>query len=234
MLPPSFQTWFSITTLHAWLCVVRLRALPSPLGETYIQELVNHLFIDTELRIRGPYAVSQQRLIKGYMHTMLEQYNGAIAAYDQGLMENDAALAAALWRNLFGAGWGAVGGVKGKRAPRAGEAPALGPNPDPEGLKETPEQQKLKQKKSGKKGEEVVNDSPTIDPARASAGHELRYPQDPDLEFPLALERLVLFIRKEVARMDKLSDEEVAKGFGAPNAILSAFEPIPPSPSRSS
>ncbi|GAA6018576.1 hypothetical protein JCM11491_006450 [Sporobolomyces phaffii] len=128
-LPPSFQTWFSITTLHVWLLSVRFRALPSPLGHTYVQEFINHMFIDMEYRIRGPYAVTQSRLIKGYMKDMLEQYHGSIAAYDEGLVRGDAVLAAALWRNMFGGGWGGVGGVKGKRAPKAGEAPKLGPNP---------------------------------------------------------------------------------------------------------
>lgn len=128
-LPPSFQTWFSITTLHVWLVSCRFRSLPAPVGHTYVQEFINHMFIDMEYRIRGPYAVTQGRLIKGYMKDLLEQYHGSIAAYDEGLVRGDAVLAAALWRNMFGAGWGAVGGVKGKRAPRAGEAPKLGPNP---------------------------------------------------------------------------------------------------------
>jgi cytochrome b pre-mRNA-processing protein 3 len=87
------------------------------------------MFIDMEYRIRGPYAVTQGRLIKGYMKDMLEQYHGSIAAYDEGLVRGDAVLAAALWRNMFGGGWGGVGGVKGKRAPKAGEVPKLGPNP---------------------------------------------------------------------------------------------------------
>lgn len=87
------------------------------------------MFIDMEYRIRGPYAVTQSRLIKGYMKDMLEQYHGSIAAYDEGLVRGDAVLAAALWRNMFGGGWGGVGGVKGKRAPKAGEIPKLGPNP---------------------------------------------------------------------------------------------------------
>lgn len=87
------------------------------------------MFIDVELRMRGPYAVTQTRLIKGYMKDMLEQYHGSCAAYDEGLVRGDAVLAAALWRNVFGAGWGDVGGIKGKRAPKSGEAPKLGPNP---------------------------------------------------------------------------------------------------------
>ena len=36
-LPPTFQTWFTITNLHVWILTVRLRALPSPYGQYYVQ-----------------------------------------------------------------------------------------------------------------------------------------------------------------------------------------------------
>jgi hypothetical protein len=36
------------------------------------------------------YAVTQGRLIKGYMKDLLEQYHGACAAYDEGLIRGDA------------------------------------------------------------------------------------------------------------------------------------------------
>lgn len=52
-LPPTFQSWFSVTNLHVWMLTVRLRALPEPLGKHYIQGLVDHFFIDVEDRIRN-------------------------------------------------------------------------------------------------------------------------------------------------------------------------------------
>ncbi|GAA5870655.1 hypothetical protein JCM3774_001717 [Rhodotorula dairenensis] len=233
-LPPSFQTWFSLTTLHVWLLTVRFRALPAPMGRTYIQELINHMFIDVELRMRGPYAVTQGRLIKGYMKDLLEQYHGACAAYDEGLIRGDAVLAAAVWRNLFGGGWGGVGGVKGKRAPKAGEAPKLGPNPiqvertgqvdaavsppDAAAAKAAATAASLQvdpmQAKLLKKGQSATDvfetDEPIVDPSRAE--WTPLYPDDPDLEFAQSLEKLVVYIRKEIQRLERLSDNTVMQG----------------------
>ncbi|GAA5891243.1 hypothetical protein JCM5296_006874 [Sporobolomyces johnsonii] len=215
-LPPSFQTWFSLTTLHVWLLSVRFRSLPAPLGRTYIQELINHMFIDMELRIRGPYAVTQSRLIKGYMKDMLEQYHGSCAAYDEGLVRGDAVLAAAVWRNVFGAGWGGVGGVKGKRAPKAGEAPKLGPNPlqveaKAKELAVDPVQAKVL-KKGAAPHDVFKTDEPIVDPAVKFGSLDPLYPEDPDLEFAQSLEKIVVYIRKEVQRLERLPDQVVIQG----------------------
>ena len=51
-LPPTFQSWFTITNLHIWLLTVRLRALPPPQGANHIQGLIDHFFLDIEDRIR--------------------------------------------------------------------------------------------------------------------------------------------------------------------------------------
>lgn len=202
------------------------------------------MFIDVELRMRGPYAVTQGRLIKGYMKDLLEQYHGACAAYDEGLIRGDAVLAAAIWRNLFGGGWAGVGGVKGKRAPKAGEAPKLGPNPiqversgqvdavgspgyaaaqakAPEpgdltgsatldaSLLVDPVQAKLL--KRDQSAQDVFEtDEPIVDPSRAE--WTPLYPDDPDLEFAQSLETLVVYIRKEIQRLERLSDNTVTQG----------------------
>ncbi|GAA5928387.1 Cbp3p [Sporobolomyces koalae] len=238
-LPPSFQTWFSITTLHVWLLTVRFRSLPSPLGQTYVQEFINHMFIDMELRIRGPYAVTQGRLIKGYMKDMLEQYHGSIAAYDEGLLAGDAVLAAALWRNMFGGGWGGIGGVKGKRAPKAGEVPKLGPNPiqveAPSAtaaestnvdLAVDPIQAKLL-KKGTDASTMFKTDAPLVDPKTAAAiPINPLYPEDPDLEFVQSLEKIVRFVRKEVQRLERLPDAVVMQGLKEGKGSLTEFTRI--------
>ena len=51
-LPPTFQSWFTVTNLHVWLLTTRLRALPAPRGQAYIQGLIDHFFLDVEDRIR--------------------------------------------------------------------------------------------------------------------------------------------------------------------------------------
>ncbi|KAL7341568.1 hypothetical protein BJY59DRAFT_719943 [Rhodotorula toruloides] len=233
-LPPSFQTWFSITTLHVWLLSVRFRSLPAPLGRVYIQELINQMFVDVENRIRGPYKVTQNRLVKGYMKDLLEQYHGACAAYDEGLIRGDPVLAAAIWRNVFGAGWGAMGGVKGKRAPEPGVAPKLGPNPlaveedaatkgtktssasattsangTASSLEVDPIQASIL-KKSQSPSDVFQTDEPLVDPRHAKWAP--LYPEDPDLEFPQSLEQFVVFIRKEVHRLERLPDQVIMQG----------------------
>lgn len=52
-MPPTFQSWFTITNLHIWLLTVRLRALPEPHGKVHIQALIDHFFLDVEDRVRA-------------------------------------------------------------------------------------------------------------------------------------------------------------------------------------
>ncbi|KAF8549515.1 hypothetical protein OG21DRAFT_1421161 [Imleria badia] len=52
-LPPTFQSWFTVTNLHVWLLTVRLRALPAPHGLNHIQGLIDHFFQDVEERVRA-------------------------------------------------------------------------------------------------------------------------------------------------------------------------------------
>ena len=64
------------------------------------------------------YNVKQSRAVKGHMQDLLSQHHGSIMAFDEALINGDAVLASALWRNLFGAAWGqGMGGVKGDKAP---------------------------------------------------------------------------------------------------------------------
>lgn len=52
-LPPTFQSWFTVTNLHVWLLTVRLRALPAPHGTQHVQGLIDHFFQDVEERLRA-------------------------------------------------------------------------------------------------------------------------------------------------------------------------------------
>ncbi|OSD02203.1 hypothetical protein PYCCODRAFT_1445165 [Trametes coccinea BRFM310] len=52
-LPPTFQSWFTVTNLHVWLLTVRLRALPPPQGQHFVQALIDHFFLDVEDRVRA-------------------------------------------------------------------------------------------------------------------------------------------------------------------------------------
>ncbi|KAK3825323.1 MAG: ubiquinol-cytochrome C chaperone-domain-containing protein [Benniella sp.] len=98
-LPDNFQTWFSVTHLHVWLLMVRIRAEKN--GKVFQQQLVNHFFHDIEDRMRYNHKISSQRIINTYMHDFLAQFHGGVLAYDEGMCKDDPIMAAALWRNLF-------------------------------------------------------------------------------------------------------------------------------------
>ncbi|KAI8148891.1 ubiquinol-cytochrome C chaperone-domain-containing protein [Fennellomyces sp. T-0311] len=97
-LPDNFQSWFSVTQLHVWMLMVRLRGEKN--GKVYIQEVVNRFFDDAEHRMRK-YGIKQQRMINSYIKDLLAQFHGGVVAYDEGMCKDDPVLAAALWRNLF-------------------------------------------------------------------------------------------------------------------------------------
>jgi cytochrome b pre-mRNA-processing protein 3 len=183
--------------------------------------MINHYFIHAEGLMRGRYKVKQGRLIKGYLRDMLYQYHGANMGYDEGLIsENDAVLAAAVWMNLFGAGWGKMGGVKGKlnqdkplteaelkAEEKEEETPLAKLNLDPS-LPPSPE---IPNQMGGMHagGTGLVEPLPRHDPA-GFAELQLK-----EARFALCLERLVKFIRSEVHRMEKIPDEVVMRGVGA-------------------
>jgi cytochrome b pre-mRNA-processing protein 3 len=236
-LPISYQSWMQITNLHIWLLSVRFRSLPAPLGRTYIQEIVNHYFIHAESLMRGRYNIKQNRLIKGYMRDMLYQYHGANMGYDEGLVSgSDAVLAAAVWRNLFGAGWGRMGGVKGKLN-QDGKAIAADPK-DPQSDKITPEEALTDldvaapppppsplgaatateavapQKVGNQAGGYHSGGSGLVDPLPIHEPAILQGVEAKEARFAVNIERLVKWIRSEVRRMENISDENVMNGAG--------------------
>ncbi|TFY70449.1 hypothetical protein EVG20_g2555 [Dentipellis fragilis] len=77
-LPPTFQSWFTITNLHIWLLTTRLRALPAPHGEHHIQGLIDHFFLDVEDRIRE---VLQPQAAPDALPSTAEQVRQQATAY---------------------------------------------------------------------------------------------------------------------------------------------------------
>lgn len=140
------------------------------------------------------------------MKDMLEQYHGSCAAYDEALLGGDDVLAAAVWRNIFGGGFGGVGGVKGKGSPKVGEIPKYGPNPNPLAVETDPKKLKALAKKKAKEPI-YTTDQPNVDPKRATV--KPLYPENPDLQFIISLEKLVIYIRKEVQRLENTANQNV-------------------------
>jgi len=120
-LARTYQTWFQTTNLHVWLLTARYRALPPSHGRSYVQELVNHFFLDVEHRMRFTLGhKAPERVIKDYMKEMRDQWSGAGVSFDLGLVGSDAELSGAVWRNVFAArgldGKGEIVSRSGKEA----------------------------------------------------------------------------------------------------------------------
>lgn len=237
-LPRTYQVWFQITSLHIYLLLQRFRALPtSKSASNYSQEIINHFFIDAESRMRIRFGVQTARLVKGYMKEMHTQHRGSILSLDEAMsisagqisgmereIDADAILAAALWRNIWGAGdWGqGVGGVKRKvkgvdRPDEKKSKNDVVNNEDDDG---TPElAQDLGIDVTGKNSYSIAAAQQQAEEARRGKGNttvanttEHLLPTQ-DLEYAISLEKLVTFVRRETHRLGNLSDEEIENGF---------------------
>jgi cytochrome b pre-mRNA-processing protein 3 len=253
-LPRTYQVWFQITNLHLYLLMTRFRALPThKIAQTYAQELTNHYFIDAESRMRVRFGIQVARLVKGYMKDMHTQQRGAILSMDEALaisaggtsgMERvadaDAILAAALWRNIWGAGgWGeGVGGVKRKLAgvdrpdEKKGKKVAAETEDEESGAAELA--QDLGIDTTGMSPYAIAAAQQHAEAHRGASGanavkmglENFHLPAH-DLEFAVSMEKLVNFVRRESVRLASLSDEDIESGFvrdTAPAGITDELE----------
>ncbi|WFD02980.1 beta-ketoacyl-[acyl-carrier-protein] synthase II [Malassezia obtusa] len=192
-LPASFQTWFQLTNLHIFLLLSRFRALPKEEARTYSQELINHFFIDTESRMRERFGVQTARLVKGYLKDLHVQHRGSMVAYDEGLATDDVRLSGAVWRNVWGGGWGTIGGVKRKTPidkTRRGEDPS----------------------EEGKPVLAVDKDDPGVAPVPVNSELEENRALRAEVLFPQHLERVTRWLRREIYRLGHLPDQAVMDG----------------------
>lgn len=235
-LPLSFTSWFHITNLHIYLLTVRFRALPSPLGRYFNQQLINHFFIDAEQRLQAH--TSQSRIVKQTLKDCLEQYHGSFLAYDEALVtKSDAVLAAALWRNVFAGAWAGSISAEGKRAPVGHKTLAL--------TEADLEQQHADLKRLGispnAAAQELSSSPPSSQGAEAQSDQVAEANQDPlgvlveHAQFAVSLEKLVHWVRREIQRLDQLPDSVVAAGKLADRVSPTLnFTPISPESAQQS
>lgn len=86
--------------LHLWLVVTRLRMVEPESFRTWQDTLVNHFFHGAEAKMEVEHALTSS-MRQRYLKDLFVQWRGAVLSYDEGLVRGDAALAAAVWRNLF-------------------------------------------------------------------------------------------------------------------------------------
>jgi len=240
LLPPTFQSWFTVTNLHIWMLTVRLRALPVEHGKHYQQALIDHFFIDIEDRIRTvlqpppkptkpytfetsfysnpnaptptsggkPLGRAPDRIVTQQMKIFKEQWAGMGLSLDLGLVKGDMELAGAIWRNLLGA--------------RGAQGIAY-PNDDNTGTTTTSGSSSSTKKPHFRRsvnlvGGEVINVS-KIDLEKeetkddGSGVHDFP-PEEADkyLTYPEVMLDVVDYLRREIARLDKVSDETIMNG----------------------
>ncbi|KAI0056044.1 hypothetical protein BV25DRAFT_1814747 [Artomyces pyxidatus] len=214
-LPPTFQSWFTVTNLHVWILTTRLRALPAPHGKAYIQGLIDHFFLDVEDRIREvlqpqpqkrssappdpsssdppapkrPRGRAPEALVTKQMKIFREQWAGLGMAFDLALVRDDADMAGAVWRNLLGAR--AAQGI-------AYDAPVFRRSINPAG-----EVEKFGKFTPAALAREEARDD-------GSGVHDFEPAQaDLYLAFPETMVLLVAYVRREIARLAMLEDAVV-------------------------
>jgi cytochrome b pre-mRNA-processing protein 3 len=226
-MPPTFQSWFTITNLHIWLMTTRLRALPPPHGNIHIQCLIDHFFLDVEDRIRAVLQPIEEdppqssfysapvddkikspkkkrgrapdRLVSQQMRILKEQWTGLGMSFDLGLVRGDAELAAAIWRNLLGAR-----GARGIPFPSEGvqdvTAPSFRRSVNPLGSSSS--KSRIKLLESGLEAEEAKDDG--------SGVHD--YPLDKIdkyVSYPQLMVDIIEYIRSELKRLEAIHDEDI-------------------------
>ncbi|KAF8637500.1 hypothetical protein AX17_002785 [Amanita inopinata Kibby_2008] len=224
-LPPTFQSWFTVTNLHIWLLTCRLRALPPSHGKHYVQALIDHFFFDVDDRIRAvlqppakptpPYTFvssfytnpgapssddpskprgrAPDRLVTRQMKIFKEQWAGMGLSFDLALVQGDMEMASAVWRNLLGAR-----GARGIAYPEQG-SPTF-------------------RRAVNLAGGQVVNVA-KVDFAMeetkddGSGVHDFPpHEADKYVEYPELMLEIVGYVRRELARLEQLSDEDIISG----------------------
>lgn len=98
-VPDTIDGRFDMILLHAYLLLRRLRG-SGPRGDQLAQAVFDAMFADMDRNLRemGVGDLSVGKRVK----KMVEAFYGRIAAYDSGLETDEAALCAALNRNIYG------------------------------------------------------------------------------------------------------------------------------------
>ncbi|KAF1811215.1 hypothetical protein P152DRAFT_65630 [Eremomyces bilateralis CBS 781.70] len=100
-LEPTFSTWAHVTFLHMYLLTVRFRMFPPEYATTWHQHLTDHFFHDAEAKMEVLHLMTMRGMRNKFLKDLFTQWRGCLVSYDEGLVKGDAALAAAVWRNLF-------------------------------------------------------------------------------------------------------------------------------------
>ncbi|PVV02150.1 hypothetical protein BB560_003405 [Smittium megazygosporum] len=99
-LPPTFQSWFSVSQIYVWMCLVRLRKESVEISKDTKQQLIDSFFTDAERRIRNQ-GIKSGKIVNDSLKDLNSGFLGTVSSFDQGFVSDDTVLAAAIWRNLL-------------------------------------------------------------------------------------------------------------------------------------
>ncbi|XP_038606216.1 ubiquinol-cytochrome-c reductase complex assembly factor 1 isoform X2 [Tachyglossus aculeatus] len=97
-MPDTFNSWFLITLLHVWMCLVRMKQ-EGRAGKYMCRTIVHFMWEDVEQR--GRVMGVNSYLLKKSMLVMTDSFYASVLGYDEGILSDDHGLAAALWRAFF-------------------------------------------------------------------------------------------------------------------------------------
>ncbi|XP_040186033.1 ubiquinol-cytochrome-c reductase complex assembly factor 1 [Rana temporaria] len=97
-LPDTLNSWFLVTQLHVWMCMVRMKQQGRE-GKYMCRFIVYSMWEDAEQR--GKVMGIDSVTMKKTMRALTEIFYASIFGYDEGIISDDRVLSAALWRNLF-------------------------------------------------------------------------------------------------------------------------------------
>ncbi|KAI6175178.1 Ubiquinol-cytochrome-c reductase complex assembly factor 1 [Aphelenchoides fujianensis] len=101
------SSWYKLTLLHTWLCLLRLQSsLDAPTYKRVQQGLLSSLWFDVdkrldligeELNVKMNTKADMRKMHGLYLQTIFDTHYRLL----QGFLDSDCVLAAALWRNLY-------------------------------------------------------------------------------------------------------------------------------------
>ncbi|XP_049851004.1 uncharacterized protein LOC126324536 [Schistocerca gregaria] len=102
-IPRSFASWFSVSIIHVWMILVRIRKIEDEqISRALAQRVIDAFFLDIERGIVRKTHVTNPIILGKSNKQFLRSYYGSMTAYDETLVNGDPTLADALYRNLYG------------------------------------------------------------------------------------------------------------------------------------
>ncbi|XP_046374684.2 ubiquinol-cytochrome-c reductase complex assembly factor 1-like [Haliotis rufescens] len=99
-LPDTFNSWFLVTELHVWMCMVRLAVLDKE-GRVVRNSLVEAMWADVDRRSKQLGNAASLTARKEGIKDLGGAFYAALFSYDEGILGDDRELAGAVWRILF-------------------------------------------------------------------------------------------------------------------------------------